>query len=65
MKYQVNFKNTNYVVTSDCSNLYNSLEKQLLSVSVGASNWFRYTSGIFSNCNNASINYAVLAVGAS
>jgi C1A family cysteine protease len=45
-----------------CDSLQNILQRQPVAVSVDASNWSPYLSGIFDNCQK-STNHAVLAVG--
>ena len=56
------FRVSSYGSVTGCSNMQNALNSQPLSVCVDASNWSRYSSGIFSYCGN-SINHAVLLVG--
>ncbi len=45
-----------------CSGLSSGINSHPISVTVDATNWSRYSSGVFSNCA-ASINHAVLLVG--
>lgn len=47
---------------SGCSGLTNGINSSPISVTVDATNWSPYRSGVFSNCG-ASINHAVLLVG--
>lgn len=47
---------------SGCSGLTNGISSSPISVTVDATNWSPYRSGVFSNCG-ASINHAVLLVG--
>lgn len=49
---------------SGCTGIQNALMGRPLSVAVDATNWNKYTSGIFNNCGT-SINHAVLLVGVS
>lgn len=49
---------------SGCNGLSNEIQNRPVSVTVDATNWSRYSSGVFSNCA-ASINHAVLLVGVS
>ncbi len=56
------FKISGYASASGCSGILNALQSRPVSVTVDASNWSRYSSGVFSNCGK-SINHAVLLVG--
>lgn len=56
------FKISSVNTFKGCSSLQNNLNAQPISVCVDASNWSRYSSGVFSNCGK-SINHAVLLVG--
>ena len=56
------FKISSYGSTRGCSSIQNAVNAQPLSVCVDATNWSRYSSGVFSNCGK-SINHAVLLVG--
>jgi len=47
---------------SGCSGLQSGINSSPISVTVDATNWSPYKSGVFSNCG-ASINHAVLLVG--
>ncbi len=47
---------------SGCSGLSNGINGHPISVTVDATNWSKYSSGVFSNCAK-SINHAVLLVG--
>lgn len=59
-----NFRISGQRSASGCTGLQSSLNQTPISVTVDASNWSRYSSGVFSNCA-ASINHAVLLVGIS
>jgi len=48
---------------SGCSGLSTQINNSPISVTVDATNWSTYKSGVFNNCK-ASINHAVLLVGA-
>ncbi len=57
------FKISSYVtVPKNCSSLTTAIEVQPIAVTVDATNWSRYSSGVFNNCSTA-INHAVLLVG--
>lgn len=58
------FKISSVSSVSSCSGLSNGIQSRPLSVTVDATNWSRYSSGVFSNCA-ANINHAVLLVGMS
>jgi hypothetical protein len=58
------FKISEAVLISGCTELENSLSIMPIAVSVDASNWSSYRSGIFNNCTN-SLNHHILLVGAS
>lgn len=47
---------------SGCTGLSNGISARPLSITVDATNWSNYKSGVFNNCA-ASINHAVLLVG--
>jgi len=49
---------------SGCTGLENALSARPVSVTVDATNWNKYSSGVFNNCAT-SINHAVLLVGVS
>ena len=57
-----NFKISGYSSASGCSGLSSDINNHPISVTVDASNWSAYRSGVFNNCK-ASINHAVLLVG--
>ena len=52
-----------YVRVLGCSNLHTALAGRPISVAVDATNWSRYSSGVFNNCNTH-LNHGVLLVGA-
>lgn len=56
------FKIASVSSASGCTGLSNAIQGRPVSVTVDATNWSRYASGVFSNCAT-SINHAVLLVG--
>lgn len=56
------FKLTSYSSASGCNGLTNAIASKPISVTVDATNWSKYSSGVFSNCATG-INHAVLLVG--
>jgi len=56
------FKISGYASASGCTGLQNAIQSRPISVTVDATNWSSYKSGIFGNCAS-SINHAVLLVG--
>ena len=56
------YKISNYVVVSSCTALSNALSARPVAVSVDATNWSPYKSGVFNNCKT-SINHGVTLVG--
>ena len=52
-----------FVRVLGCSNLHTALAGRPVSVAVDATNWSRYSSGVFSNCGTR-LNHGVLLVGA-
>ena len=56
------FRLTSYSSASGCTGLTNAIASKPISVTVDATNWSKYSGGVFSNCA-ASINHAVLLVG--
>lgn len=56
------FKLTSFSSASGCAGLTNAISAKPISVTVDATNWSKYGSGVFSNCAT-SINHAVLLVG--
>ena len=57
------FKISNFNVVKGCSALLIALASRPIGVSVDATNWSHYASGIFNNCMT-SLNHDVLLVGA-
>lgn len=58
------FKISGYNNNSGCNGLSSALQSMPVSVTVDATNWSKYSSGVFSNCGTG-INHAVLLVGAT
>jgi len=58
------FKLGGFSSASGCAGLNNAINSKPVSVTVDATNWNKYQSGVFNNCA-ASINHAVLLVGAT
>ena len=58
------FKISSVSSATGCTGLQNALSSRVISVAVDATNWSKYSSGIFNNCA-ASLNHAVLLVGVS
>ena len=58
------FKISGFTDIKNCNDLANGLTGRPISVAVDASNWSKYSSGVFSNCNT-SLNHGVLLVGAT
>ena len=56
------FKISGQSSASGCNGLTNSINASPVSVTVDATNWSTYRSGVFTNCKT-SINHAVLLVG--
>ena len=56
------FKIGGYVPIRNCNDLINALMAKPVSVSVDATNWDKYASGVFSNCQTQT-NHAVVLVG--
>lgn len=56
------FKIASYSSASGCTGLSNAIQGRPVSVTVDATNWNKYSSGVFGNCAT-SINHAVLLVG--
>ena len=56
------FKISSYASYSGCNGLSSAINGKPISVTVDATNWSKYASGVFSNCAT-SINHAVLLVG--
>lgn len=58
------FKISGQKSLSGCTGLTNGISSSPISVTVDATNWSRYSSGVFNNCAS-SINHAVLLTGIS
>lgn len=56
------FKITNVQNVKGCANLQNAIISRPLGVSVDATNWSKYASGVFNNCKT-SLDHDVLLVG--
>lgn len=56
------YKFSDYVEVTYCVGLANSITARPVSVSVDATNWSPYKSGVFSNCRT-NINHGVTLVG--
>lgn len=56
------FKISGYSSASGCAGIANAIQGRPVSVTVDATNWSAYKSGVFGNCAT-SINHAVLLVG--
>jgi len=56
------YKINGYISYTGCNGLTNGISNGPVSVTVDATNWSPYKSGVFSNCGG-SINHAVLLVG--
>ena len=57
-----NFKISGFTDIKKCSDLIKALQDRPVSIAVDATNWSRYSSGVFSNCRT-SLNHGVLLVG--
>ena len=58
------FKITGYTEIRDCNTLAATIQNRVVSVAVDATNWSRYSSGVFSNCSNR-LNHGVTLYGVS
>ena len=56
------FKISGYTDIKSCADLSNAIQGRPVSIAVDATNWSRYSSGIFNNCRT-SLNHGVLLVG--
>ena len=56
------FKISGFTEVRDCASLGNAIQSRVVSVAVDASNWSRYSSGVFSNCGTG-LNHGVTLVG--
>eukprot|EP00178_Gracilaria_changii_P004298 TRINITY_DN16760_c1_g1_i1.p1 TRINITY_DN16760_c1_g1~~TRINITY_DN16760_c1_g1_i1.p1 ORF type:complete len:228 (+),score=31.64 TRINITY_DN16760_c1_g1_i1:233-916(+) len=57
-----NFKISGFTDIKNCNDLAGAVAGRPVSVAVDATNWSRYSSGVFNNCNT-SLNHGVLLVG--
>lgn len=57
-----NFKIGGYTEIKTCDDLRYTIVQRVVSVSVDATNWHSYESGVFNNCNT-SLNHGVTLVG--
>ena len=58
------FKISGFSLTKKCTDLNNALMAKPISVGVDATNWDKYSKGVFDNCKNT-LNHAVVLVGTS
>ena len=58
------FKISGFTDIKNCNDLANGLTGRPISVAVDATNWSKYSNGVFSNCKD-SLNHGVLLVGAT
>lgn len=58
------FKISGYTEITNCNDLANALVSRVVSVAVDATNWSRYSSGVFNNCSTR-LNHGVTLVGMS
>ena len=58
------FKISNVVNVKGCTNVQNAIQSHPIGVSADATNWSRYSSGIFNNCGR-NLNHDILLVGYS
>lgn len=58
------FKISGYTDIKSCNDLANALTGRPISVACDATNWSRYSSGVFSNCGTR-LNHGILLVGMS
>ncbi len=56
------FKIASVPSTKGCTGLQNAIQSRPIGVSADATNWSKYSSGIFNNCGN-SLNHDILLVG--
>ena len=56
------YKVSGMTEVKDCNTLGTAIQGQVVSVAVDATNWSRYSSGVFSNCSNR-LNHGVTLVG--
>lgn len=58
------FKVSGYTEITNCNDLANAIQGRVVSVAVDATNWSRYSSGVFNNCATR-LNHGVTLVGVS
>ena len=58
------FKIKNVVTVKGCTGVLNALQSRPVGVSADATNWNKYSSGIFNNCGT-NLNHDILLVGAT
>ena len=58
------FKISGFAVARKCTDLNNALMAKPISVGVDATNWDKYSKGVFNNCKTT-LNHAVVLVGVS
>ena len=58
------FKISGFSLTKKCTDLNNALMAKPISVGVDATNWDKYSKGVFDNCKTT-LNHAVVLVGTS
>ena len=56
------FKISQYTEVTNCNDLVNAIQARPVSVAVDATNWSRYSSGVFNNCSNR-LNHGVTLTG--
>jgi Papain family cysteine protease. len=56
------FKISGFTDVTNCKSLATQISGRPISVAVDATNWSRYSSGVFNNCNSR-LNHGVLLVG--
>lgn len=56
------FKISGFTDIKSCTDLANALQQRPIAIAVDATNWSRYSSGVFNNCKT-SLNHGVLLVG--
>mgnify|MGYP003686178153 CR=1 FL=1 len=56
------FKISGYTEVRDCNTLSTAIQSKVVSVAVDATNWSRYSSGVFNNCSTR-LNHGVTLVG--
>ena len=57
-----NYKISGFTDIKNCNDLASAVTGRPISVAVDATNWSRYSSGVFSNCKTA-LNHGVTLVG--